>query len=133
MKPDADNADNTSTTPQIEAILHELAEMCTATVNENESFDAERAEQLVESLKINGWDRHTDKQKPLRDQLRDRVMEALENAHPRRSELDGLLGQIQRMYGASHQFETKLPVEERRPGQDPHNQAQSPRTTLQGE
>jgi hypothetical protein len=134
MPNDNSNSDGNSSTPQIDAILRDLAEMCTASIRDDEPFDDERAQQLVESLKINGWDRHSNKQKPLRDQIRDRVFKALpENTHPRRSELDGLLNRIQGLYGATNQFETRIPSSEQRPGQDPHYQAKSPRTTLQGE
>jgi hypothetical protein len=129
MTPDTDRS---ASTPQIEAILNDLAELCVARIRDDEPFDDGRAKQLVESLKINGWDRHAKEQKPLRDQLRDRVFDALpENTHPRRSELDGLLSQVQGMYGSVNQFETRLPADDQRPGKDPHNQASSPRTTLQ--
>jgi hypothetical protein len=62
------------------------------------------------------------------------VFDALpHSAHPRRSELDGLLSQIQHLYKAVNQFETRLPPEAHRPNQDPHDQAAPPNTTLQGE
>jgi hypothetical protein len=127
------HTDHNASTPQIEAILNDLAELCVTRIRDDEPFNDGRAKQLVQSLKINGWDRHAKEQKPLRDQLRDRVFEALpDTTHPRRSELDGLLSQIQDMYGSVNQFETKLPASEQRPGKDPHDQAQPPRTTLQG-
>ncbi len=131
MTPDTDHEPST---PQIDAILRDLTDLCVASIRDNEAFNDDRAKQLVESLKINGWDRHAAKQKPLRDQLRDRVFNALpDNTHPRRSELDGLLSHIQGMYKSVNQYETRLPVEDQRPGKDPHNQAAPPRTTLQGE
>ena len=126
--------DPSSSTPEIDAILNELAQLCVARIENNEPFDDDRALRLVQSLKVNGWERHSSHDKPLRDQLRDRVFDALpHSAHPRRSELDGLLGQIQHQYNAANQFETRLPTEAQRPNRDPHDQASPPNTTLQGE
>lgn len=124
--------DHSTTTPEIEAILDELAQMCRASMIDNEPFDDSRAERLVETLKRNGWCRHSSQEKPLRDQLRDRVFEGLpEHSHPRRGELDSLLSRIQSMHNSANQFDTKLPLEDRREPIEPRDQAASPRTTLQ--
>lgn len=123
-----------ASTPQVEATLRELSEMCLGSIQNSEPFDDQRARRLVENLKMNGWDRYAQDQKPLRDQLRDRVFDALPGTtHPRRSELDGLLADIQAMYTAANHFDTKLPVEDRRVEQEPRDQAQPPHTALQGE
>ena len=124
--------DHETTTPQIEAILADLAEMCRASMVDNDPLDDNRAQLLVDSLKRNGWDRHASDQKPLRDQLRDRVFEGLpEHSHPRRGELDAMLSRIQSMYKSANQYETKLPQEDRREPVEPRDQAESPHTTLQ--
>ena len=131
MTPETDPG---SSTPEIEAILDQLTQLCVDRIEHDETFDDDRARRLVQSLKVNGWERHSSHEKPLRDQLRDRVFEALpHSAHPRRSELDGLLGHIQHLYNTVNQFETRLPSEAQRPNRDPHDQASPPNTTLQGE
>lgn len=120
-------------TPQIEATLRDLSEMCLGSIQDSEPFDDQRARLLVENLKMNGWDRYAQDQKPLRDQLRERVFDALPGTtHPRRGELDGLISKIQTMYNAANHFDTKLPVEDQRVEQEPRDQAQPPHTTLQG-
>ncbi len=124
--------DHDTKTPEVEAILDNLAQMCRACMVDNEQFDDDRARLLVDNLKRNGWDRQSSDQKPLRDQLRDRVFDGLaEHSHPRRGELDSLLSRIQGMYKSANQFDTKLPLEDRREYLEPRDQAESPRTTLQ--
>ena len=124
--------DHDTMTPQIEAILDDLAQMCRASMVDSEQFDDGRVERLVETLKLNGWDRHASEQKPLRDQLRDRVFDLLpQNSHPRRGELDALLHRIQSLYQTANQYKTKLPLEDRREPLEPRDQAESPHTTLQ--
>lgn len=124
--------DHSTTTPEIEAILEELASMCRASMVDNDPFDDARAKRLVETLKLNGWGRHASDEKPLRDQMRDRVFAGLaEHSHPRRGELDSLLSRIQTLYNNANQFDTKLPQEDRREPVAPRDQAESPHTTLQ--
>lgn len=98
------------TTPEIDAILNELSELCYQTITGDQPFDIDRAEQLVRALVVNGWQRHREHDPPLSELIKRRVREQyLERAMHRGAELEGLAHQIEQMYHQITRYNTRSP------------------------
>lgn len=97
-------------TPEIDAILNELCELCYEAISGEQPFDVDRAGQLVKSLAANGWQRHQEHDAPLGSLLKDRVRDTyLEQAMHRGAELEGLAHEIQQMFNNATRYQTRTP------------------------
>ncbi len=87
------------TTPEIDAILSELTELCCNALTASDELDHARVDELVESLSTNGWERHRGDAAPLSSILKDRIKGACSDpALHRGAALDGLVSSVQQAY-----------------------------------
>lgn len=111
------------TTPQIEAILDELTELCCDSLDSNTVSDADRLDQLVLNLSTNGWERHNEGSPPLSVLLKERMKDRCrEPAMHRGGELDGIVSKVQKAYDNAAQFRSSAP------GSENEAEAKPPRT-----
>jgi hypothetical protein len=119
------------TTPEIEAILHDLADLCMQATNGESASSSDRMDSLVNALAMNGWERKSVETEPLSVHLRKRV----EDATPTRptyhaEQLEGVLQKIQKSYDHAVRYRTSVPEDQRPAGKKAQDQASSPVTTL---
>ena len=93
-------------TPQLDAILEKLSDKAVLVLNGEENFDHDEVKPLIESLRRNGFERHSDH--PLVDHLRDRIWDkSREPAIHRNAEVTTLCQQFQEVYN-DQGFKTAL-------------------------
>lgn len=103
---------NADATVQIEAILDELAELCCQALTSGSTLDAERRDELVQSLSANGWERHEPSQ-PLSTEIKKRVKDRCrEPGMHRGAAIDGLTEQIEKAYQDYSRYRTSAPQQE---------------------
>lgn len=111
------------TTPEIEAILADLTELCCTALSADGELDQSRVNELVESLSTNGWKRHSEGEPPLATVLKDRIkQQCKEPAMHRGAAIDGIIAKVQDAYEDASRMETSSPSEKT-------PQAMPPRTT----
>ncbi len=104
----ADQSMNDS--PQIEAILSDLTEICCGMLESEENAGDERVTALVQSLSTNGWERHSADSAPLSTVLKNRVKEKCqEPAMHRGAMIDGIVDKIQRAYDDASRMRSSAP------------------------
>lgn len=125
---DGDHTTTDTPTPQIEAILDDLADLCCEGMSDGQVFDTDRAKQLVTSLSTNGWLRHNQDGPPLSTVIEKRtIARCQEPSMHRGGALENLTRQIQEMYDDISHYSQSAPDDEER------TQAQSPRTGVRGD
>ena len=118
-------------TPEIDAILSDLTDLCIQVVNGESSTSSERVDALVNSLAMNGWERKSGGSAPLSVQLRKRVEEASSMRPSYHAEqLEGIIQHVQKAYDRAVRFSSSVPEEQKPPGEKSENEAAPPRTTL---
>lgn len=111
------------TSPQIEAVLNDLAGHCCSVLNQDGVLNDDLIDQLVLNLSTCGWERHRADSAPLSDQLKDRIKDQCrEPAMHRGGMIDGMVDKIQRAYNDKSRYRQSSPKD------DGETQAQSPRT-----
>jgi hypothetical protein len=118
-------------TPEIDAILRDLTDLCIQATNGDGASSSDRIDSLVNSLAMNGWERKSGETEPLSVQLRQRV-EAATPTRPKThaEQLEGVIQQIQKSYDRAVRFRSSIPEEQRPPGKKTEDQASPPMTTL---
>ncbi len=111
-------------TPQIETILDDLTTLCCNALHADGRLDHDRMTQLVESLSINGWKRHSEENAPLSAILQQRVRHnCRETATHRGAELESVAIEVQQAYDRVSRYSTSTPDK----GQDVALQSHPPR------
>ena len=127
-EPDADPTTTDTTSPQIEAILDDLADLCCDAMSDGKTLDTDRVKALVTSLSTNGWLRHNQNGPPLSTVIEKRTLaKCQEPSMHRGGALENLTRQIQEMYDDISHYDQSAPGNETGP------QAQSPRTGVRGD
>ncbi len=112
------------TTPEIEATLASLTQLCCDGFDGNKPLDLDRVDALTKNLSTNGWERHSSGSAPLSTILKTRVKSACqEPAMHRGAELDGMVAKIQAAYRKASRMEASSP------GDENQQQPMPPRTT----
>lgn len=89
-------------TPQIEAILDELAELCCEALASEATLNGNRVGELVQSLSTNGWERHSDELAPLGTIIEKRVLSRCQEPSMHRgAALGALISEVQQKYDAA--------------------------------
>ncbi|MGB7347188.1 MAG: hypothetical protein WBD20_23400 [Pirellulaceae bacterium] len=97
-------------TPQIEAILDELAGLCCEALDAEGTLNESRVGKLVQALSTNGWERHSDESPPLGAIIEKRVLSRCkEPSMHRGAALDALVGEVQQKYDAVKPDSAKSP------------------------
>lgn len=113
-----------NTTPEIEATLNELTEMCCGVLSSEATLDSDRVKSLTQNLSTNGWQRHTSDAPPLSTILKNRIKEqCVEPAMHRGAAIDGVVQQVQAAYKKASAMHASSPSD------DNHSQAMPPRST----
>ncbi|XZE54274.1 hypothetical protein SH139x_000231 [Planctomycetaceae bacterium SH139] len=101
-------------TPEIERILDEITTICRDSLLANSEFDQARIDQLTKALVINGWKRHQAYSTPLAVQVKQRVIDSLENQSlHHKAQLESLAKEVQNAYDSASKYETTMPESER--------------------
>ena len=99
-------------TPELDAILDSLVELCYESLCANEQLDTEKRDDLVESLATNGWERHRGAN-PLWVILRERaVRKHPDPAMHRGAALEKLTRDVEAAYQSFARRETSVPDEQ---------------------
>ena len=94
-------------TPQIEAILDSLADLCCEAVSSNMTLQATRRDKLVQSLAANGWEQHSEGSKPIWVIVKQRARKRHpEPAMHRGAALESVAMDCQRAYDAFTRYRT---------------------------
>lgn len=116
-------------TPQLKAIITELVEICCDNMQAETSLDEKRVQQLVEALKVNGWERHSADQPPLATQLEQRTMaECADDAMHHTERVKAAAEAIGRMYQQAAK-NVVVPDQTQSAAEDNDLQASPPRST----
>lgn len=111
------------TTPEIEAILNDLTDLCCTALSADAELDRSRIDELVASLSTNGWKRHSEGEAPLPTLLKDRITQRCkEPAMHRGAAVDGIVAKVQEAYESVSRMDASSPS-------DKPPQAMPPRTT----
>ena len=111
-------------TPEIESLLAELTDVCCEALSTGGHLDHSRVRDLVASLAVNGWERHSEGDAPLSTVLSDRVKaECAEPAMHRGAALRGIVDSIEDAYTSASRMVSSTPSDSN------HSQAMPPRST----
>lgn len=98
------------TTPEIEAILSQLTDLCCDALQDGGEFNDEQAERLTKNLATNGWKQHSKDGPPLSSILKDRVRtHCPEPAIHRGAAIDGIVANVHRLYERAARFNDSAP------------------------
>ena len=132
-KPGSDEGTQEGLSPQIDAIIDDLAQLCAQSMTEGEVFDDDSMEGLIDALSTNGWERHSVDLPPLSTVVEIRTREKfLEPAMHRGGALENLTAKIQKAYNERTRFKTAAPRNRKPPADDPSTQPQQVRHNLNG-
>ncbi|TWU16213.1 hypothetical protein [Allorhodopirellula heiligendammensis] len=101
------------TTPEIEATLSRLTDLCCDALQDDGEFNDEQAESLAKNLATNGWKQHSKNGPPLSTVLKNRVRtHCPEPAIHRGAAIDGVVAKVQRLYDQVSRFDDSVPRED---------------------
>src|SRR6056297_2564871 len=99
-----------NTTPEIDAILSRLTELCCSAMDAEGGLDRSRVDQLTKSLSANGWKRHSEDAPPLSTILKNRIKESCrEPAMHRGAAIDGIVESVQDAYDNQSRMSASSP------------------------
>jgi hypothetical protein len=108
--------------PEINAILDDLTRLCCDALQPGGMLDHDRVRSLAANLSTNGWERHTTKFPPLSDLLKDRIKKScLEPAMHRGAMIDGIVGEVQKLYADASRYQASAPKTKRPPSMLPRS------------
>lgn len=119
-----------SNTPEIEAILKDLTDLCIDAAKGEGTLNQSRIDALTESLALNGWERKSGDREPLSVILRKRIDQAVTTSFKHAEMLEGVLSHVQKAYEHAVRFRTSVPPDSRPLAEQTENQAAPPLTTL---
>ncbi|TWT66594.1 hypothetical protein [Allorhodopirellula solitaria] len=100
-------------TPEIEATLSQLTDLCCDALQGDGEFNDEQAERLTVNLATNGWKQHSKEGPPLSTVLKDRVRtQCPEPAIHRGAAIDGVVAKVSRLYEQASRFDDHAPDNE---------------------
>ncbi len=98
------------TSPEIEATLSNLTELCCDALQDDGEFNDEQAERLTMNLATNGWKQHSKHGPPLSSVLKDRIRtHCPEPAIHRGAAIDGIVAKVHRLYEQTSRFRDSAP------------------------
>lgn len=131
-KPSGSNGTDQTMTPELTAIIDDLAKICGAAMEDGEVLDQDEMERLVESLATNGWERHSQDLPPISTVIETRTREiAKEPAIHRGGELEALCRRIQESYNKVSRYRSSTPESSKPASEDASSQPMPPRTGIQ--
>lgn len=99
-----------STTPEIEATLQSLTDLCCDALQDDGEFNDEQAERLATNLATNGWKLHSEHGPPLSTILKNRIRtQCPEPAIHRGAAIDGIVAMVHRLYERAARFQDTVP------------------------
>jgi hypothetical protein len=111
-------------TPEIEAILADLTDLCCTALRPDSELEQSRVDELAKSLSANGWKRHSKDTGPLSDVLKARIKDRCkEPAMHRGAAIDGLVATVQHAYENASRMEASGPDNKPPQAMPPRNTA----------